>query len=339
MSDGFITPSTDAEAEPAADLIRSAGSIVAITHVGPDADAIGSLLGLTLALRSIGKNVTPACSDEVSRRFYILPGARDIVHELTAPPDLLIALDCGDRERMGKLVGAPEWLNVPILNLDHHVTNTHFGRVNWIDIQATATSEIALRLIDHLHISLTTDVATNLLYGIVGDTLGFRTPHTTPKSMECAMRLMSAGANLSEIMEHQFNRRSFGMVCLWSKALDAMRLEPVAGPDHARVIWTQISQDARRACGQPDWSNNGLSSFLAGIDEVDISAVIVEKDDNEIDVSMRARPGFDVSGAARSLGGGGHRLAAGATMNGPLSAAIDRVVPAFTALRRSDERR
>ncbi len=322
-------------AQAAAGRIRQSGAIVALTHTAPDADAIGGLLGLTLALRSIGKTVTPACSDEVPARFSVMPGYPDIVQTVPAPPDLLIALDCADRERLGKIAAAPDWQVIPILNIDHHVTNTQFGQVNWVDTEASATSEIVLNLIDHLNIPLTPDIATDLLHGIVGDTLGFRTPHTTPRALGCAMRLMAAGASLFEIMDHQFNRRSFALLCLWSKALDAMRLKPARSPNHPRVIWTQISKQARRACGRADWSNNGLSSLLVSADEADVSAVIIEKDDGQIDVSLRAKRGFDVSGAAQALGGGGHPLAAGVTLAGPLDAAVERVLVALRAVQRS----
>lgn len=320
--------------EMAAELIRRAHTITVITHTAPDADAIGGLLGLTLALRSIGAQVTPACSDEVATRFHGMPGSDGIVRAVPAPPDVLIALDCGDRERMGSLADAPGWQSVPILNIDHHVTNTRFGAVNWVDTEATATSEIVLRLIDQLGIALTPDIATNLLHGIVGDTLGFRTPHTTPRALACAMRLMSAGANLAEIMDQQFNQRPYSLLCLWSKALDNMRLETAPDRDHARVIWTQLSRAAREACQAHDWGNNGLSSFLVSADEADVSAVIVEKDDGQIDVSLRAKRPFDVSEAARSLGGGGHPLAAGATLDGPLDKAVERVLAAVKAIRR-----
>ncbi len=326
---------TGARVESAAALIRRAGTIVAITHTAPDADAVGSLLGLTLALRAIGKRVTPACSDEIPARFRVMPGCSDIVRAVPASPDLLIALDCADRERMGDIAAAPDWQAAPLLNIDHHVTNTQFGQVNWVDPEAAATSELVLRLIDHLRLPLAPDIAANLLHGIVGDTLGFRTPHTTPHALECAMRLMAAGANLSEIMDHQFNRRPFALLCLWQKALAAMQIEPAVQSQGARVIWTQISKEARRACGQADWGNSGLSSFLVSAEEADVSAVITEKEDGEIDVSLRAKRGFDVSGAAQALGGGGHPLAAGATLAGPLDAATGRVLAALKSLKRT----
>ena len=323
----------------AAGLIRRAGAmtgaIVAITHTAPDADALGGLLGLTLALRSIGLRVTAACSDDVPARFKVMPGSGDIVRAVADIPDALIALDCADRERMGDIVEAPGWQAAPILNIDHHVTNTQFGQVNWVDTSATATSEMVLRLIDHMRIPLSASIAANLLHGIVGDTLGFRTAHTTPRALECATRLMAAGANLPEIMEHQFNRRPFSLLCLWAKALDAMRLELPLGPNYARVIWTRVDKETRRACGQAEWGSNGLSSFLASAEEADVSAVVIEKDDGQIDLSVRSRPGFDVSGAVVTLGGGGHPQAAGATMPGPLEAASERAVAALRLVQRT----
>ena len=119
-----------------------------------------------------------------------------------------------------------------------------------------------------------------------------------------------------------------------SDLLVAMRLEPPLGPGHARVIWTRVDKETRRACGQADWGNHGLSSFLASAEEADVSAVIIEKDNGQIDLSVRAKPGFDVSGALVSLGGGGHPLAAGATLPGPLDAATERVVAALRSLKR-----
>ena len=345
MSDQPVDPETRPDAELAVNMLRRAEHIAAITHTAPDADAIGGLLGLTLALRSIGLRVTPVCNDDVPSRFKVLPGYADIVRRVemrriemrgvSTRPDLIAALDCADRERMGQIAAEPDWQDVPILNIDHHVTNTRFGQVNWIDVKATATSEIVLSLIDTLNIPLTADIATNLLHGIVGDTLGFRTPHTTPHALECAVRLMDAGANLAETMDQLFNRRTFSQLCMWAMAFNTMKLEEALSADHARVIWTQISKAARRACGQPEWGNSGLSSFLISADEADISAVMTEKDDGQIDVSLRAKRGFDVSGAAQALGGGGHPLAAGTTIDGPLDVAVRRVLTAIKAIRRT----
>ena len=316
------------ECDAIIDQIRGAQTLLLITHLAPDSDAIGGLLGLTHALRQIGKTVTPACSDPIFDRFISLPGQTDIVHQTRERFDLVIALDCGDEGRLGKV-----WLDLPepkppLLNIDHHITNTCFGIVNWIDLKATATSEMLLELIDRLGVALTPgvvltpDIAYCLLTGIVGDTLGFRTPHTTPRSLEFAMRLMQAGAPLAEIMEQQFNRRPLALITLWGKALTTLKIKD-------RVAYVTITKAMRDSVGYSGSSDISLSSFLVSANEADRSAVLVEKDDGRIDLSLRAKTGHNVARAAAALGGGGHPLASGSTLDGPINEAVKRVLEAL----------
>ena len=302
--------------------IECAATVLLITHVSPDSDAIGSLLGATHALRSLGKTVTPACTDALRDRFDILPGDTDVVTRASGPFDLVMALDCGDEARMGRV-----WTDLPtprpiLLNLDHHVTNTRFGQLNWVDPSAASTAEIVLELIDLLGVPLTSDIARCLLYGLTGDTLGFRTPNTTPHQLHVAQRLMEAGASLNASIDHQFNRRSLALICLWGKAINALKVKD-------RVIYTAISKAMRDACGMSGAGDISLASFLISANEADRSAVLVEKDDGQVEISLRARPGFNVSVAATALGGGGHPLAAGATIDGPLADATRRVLAAL----------
>ncbi len=302
--------------------IERAATVLLITHVSPDSDAIGSLLGVTHALRSLGKTVIPACSDALRARFDILPGNTEVVTHADGPFDLVMALDCGDEARMGSV-----WRELPaprpiLLNLDHHVTNTRFGEINWVDPSATSTAEIVLELIDLLSVPLTSDIARCLLYGLTGDTLGFRTPNTTPHQLHVAQRLMEAGAPLTVSMDHQFNRRSLALICLWGKAINALKVKD-------RVIYTAISKAMRDACGMSGSGDISLASFLISANEADRSAVLIEKDDGQVEISLRAKPGFNVSDAAKTLGGGGHPLAAGTTIDGPLADATQRVLAAL----------
>ena len=302
--------------------IEHAATVLLITHVSPDSDAIGSLLGLTHALRGLGKIVTPACSDPLRDRFNCLPGDTGVVTRATGPVDLVIALDCGDEGRMGRVWSDRPAPRPPLINLDHHVTNTRFGQLNWIDPSAASTAEIVLEAIDLLGVPLTSDIARCLLYGLVGDTLGFRTPNTTPAQLHIAQRLMEAGASLYTSIDHQFNRRSLALIGLWGKALSALKVKD-------RIIYTPISKAMRDACGMSGAGDIGLASFLISANEADRSAVLVEKDDGQVEISLRAKPGFNVSNAATALGGGGHPLAAGATIDGPLAAATRRALDAL----------
>jgi phosphoesterase RecJ-like protein len=301
--------------------LQQAQRILLITHVSPDSDAIGSALGMAHALKSLGKIVIPSCADAIRDRFDYLPGHAEMVTQAGGEFDLVVALDCGDESRLGSV-----WTNLPdprpfLINVDHHISNTRFGQINWIDSSATSTAEMVLQISDELGVPLTQDIATCLLYGLVGDTLGFRTPNTTPRQLQYAERCMAAGASLYESIDQQFNRRSQAMVCLWGKAISVMKIKD-------RIAYTAISKALRDACGMGQADLN-LASFLVSINEVDRSAVLVEKDDGRVEISLRAKRGFNVSNAAVALGGGGHALAAGATIDGPLDAATRRVLQAL----------
>jgi phosphoesterase RecJ-like protein len=304
------------------DAVRRAHTLLLITHVSPDSDAIGGLLGLTHALRTLGKSVTPGCSDPIYTRFDLLPGHTTVVSQASGSFDLVVALDCGDESRLGKI-----WLDRPspkpaLINIDHHITNTRFGQINWVDPSTASTSELVLDFVDRLGIALTPDIATCLLYGLVGDTLGFRTPNTTPQVLQHAQRLMEAGASLTDSMNHQFNRRSLALICLWGQAIHALKVED-------RIIYAAITQAMREACGMSNTGDISLASFLISANEADRAAVLVERDDGQIEISLRAKAGFDVARAATALGGGGHPLAAGTTIGGPLDTATQRVIEAL----------
>jgi phosphoesterase RecJ-like protein len=300
--------------------LQLAQRILLITHVSPDSDAIGSALGMAHALRTLSNaaRVTPACADAIRDRFDLLPGHADMVTQASGEFDLVVALDCGDESRLGSV-----WADLPdpkpfLINVDHHISNTRFGQINWIDPSAASTAEMVLQIVDQLGVPLNQDIATCLLYGLVGDTLGFRTPNTTPRQLQYAECCMEAGASLFESIDQQFNRRSLALVCLWGKAIDVMLIKD-------RVACTAISKAMRDACGM-GVSDLNLSSFLVSMNEVDRAAVLVEKDDGRVEISLRAKRGHNVSQAAVALGGGGHALAAGATIDGPLAAATKRVL-------------
>jgi bifunctional oligoribonuclease and PAP phosphatase NrnA len=303
--------------------LQQASHILLITHVSPDSDAIGSALGLTHALKALGNavRVTPSCADAIRDRFDSLPGHSDMVTRADGKFDLVVALDCGDELRLGSV-----WANLPdpkpfLINVDHHISNTRFGQINWVDPSAASTAEMVLQIVEQLGVPLNQDIATCLLYGIVGDTLGFRTPNTTARQLQYAERCLEAGASLYESIDRQFNRRSQALVCLWGKAINVMKIKD-------RIAYSAISKAMRDACGMGVADLN-LSSFLVSMNEVDRAAVLVEKDDGRVEISLRAKRGFNVSKAAVALGGGGHPLAAGATIDGPLDAATKQVLQAL----------
>jgi len=265
-----------------------------------------------------------ACPDPIPARFNYIPGAKAIVQDTSATFDLVISLDCSDLERLGHFAQMPTFESVPLLNIDHHLTNLYFGTVNLVDPHASSTAEVVLRLLDYMAVPLDAELAICLLTGIVTDTRGFRTSNVTIQVMEAALRLIKAGASLPHITQRGLDRRSIVAMRLWGAALTQLQVS-------GRVIWTSIPLAMRRAAGYTDNGDAGLVSFLISANDADATVVFVEREDGRIEVGFRAAPDFDVGHVALVLGGGGHALAAGCTLPGPMSKAQAQVLVALQA--------
>lgn len=321
------TAETWAEAER---LLRAASRILAIAHVSPDGDAIGSLLGLTYALRSIGKYVQPVIQDSPHPRFDYLPGLRDIRQEVTGEFDLVVTVDASDQLRLGSVFDKVKHEPLPMVVFDHHITNTFFGTVNVIDSSLASTSELILRLIKQMGIPVLPEIASALLTGIITDTLAFRTSNTTPDTLASAMELMRSGAPLMDITRNALVMRSWESIRLQGGGIIATHIEN-------RVAHAAITRKLRKELGvREDRGDGGLVGTLITAYEVDIAAVFVELASGDVEVGFRASPGFDVSQVAVELGGGGHPAAAGCTVPGPMRDAVNRVLP---LLRRAAAKR
>jgi phosphoesterase RecJ-like protein len=305
----------------AAALIDRAQHIAIVTHISPDPDAIGSALGLRLALLAPGKEVVALCDDPVPDNLDFLPGSGDLRQHLPGDfdPDLFIALDASDPERLGEAGAALLAMDIPVLVVDHHVTNVGYGDVNVVNSDAVAAAELVLELVDALGVSLTLDIAVCLMTGLVGDTRGFSTPNVVPVTFAAASRLLQAGVDLSAIMEGVLRRRSLELLRIWGIALERLRFQD-------GVVWAVVPFGERHRRSLEGTEPDGISSLLLSAREAWISAAFTELSDGQVEVSMRARPGFDVASVALALGGGGHALAAGCLIDGPLDDAVDEVV-------------
>jgi phosphoesterase RecJ-like protein len=227
---------------------------------------------------------------------------------------------------MGRAM-SDELAGVPLLNIDHHVTNTNFGAVNWVDPSAVSTTQMIFDLADALGWRLTQPVAICLLTGLVTDSRSFRTANVDGAVFQAALRLMGAGASLNEISQRVFDRRSIASTRLWGRAIEVMHLED-------GILWTEVTHAMRRELQLSDDGDSGLVNFLSGVREARVVVVFSERNHGTIDVSMRSQPGIDVAQVALRLGGGGHPQAAGCTLQGDLPQARQQVL---AELRRSLE--
>ena len=297
-------------------IIRDSRRVLVTTHVRPDGDAIGSLLGIGLALRQMGKVVQMVSEDGVPASYRHLPGSQDVIQHPKGEADLAIVLDCSDLGRAGKSLNG---YGVPDLNIDHHVTNLNFAKMNLVDVKAVATTEILADRMTAWGLTLTHDVAAGLLTGLITDTLGFRTSNMTPKALRLAADLMEVGAELSELYLRSLVLHSFEAMRFWGAGLSRLERE-------GSIVWTTLSLADRQSAGYSGRDDADLINALSAINDAAVSIVFVEQPNGDVKVSWRAQPAIDVSAIALKFGGGGHPSASGAEIKGTLDEVRERVL-------------
>jgi phosphoesterase RecJ-like protein len=308
--------------EEARALLDSANDIVSIAHVRPDGDAVGSLLALTLSLEACGKHVVPVLEDGAPSRFQFLPGVDRIQRKIPSEADLLITLDCADLERAGLSEKDPQQ---PDINIDHHPTNSRYAKINLVDPAASATAEILFDLAKPLSLPITKDVATNLITGLITDTIGFRTQNVTPKVFRVAAELMEMGADFHEAYHRGLVDRSYLEARYWGQGLSRLQLD-------GGILWTSLTLEDGRSIGYRGKGDADLIDLLSTIKGAQIAIIFVEQRRGKVKVSWRSHNGMDVSRLAESFGGGGHEPAAGAMIEGELDAVQLRVLSATREL-------
>jgi phosphoesterase RecJ-like protein len=309
---------SDSLVASAGQVISSAQEVALTSHIRPDGDAVGSVLGLGLALEEAGKKVQMALVDGVPENLRHLPGADRVQKRLEEIPDLVIFLDCADRERVGDLL--PDGL-VPDINIDHHITNLNFAKLNLVDAEAVSTSAMLADFIPAWGLPMNAEIAAALLNGLITDSLGFRTSNMSSHALRVAADLMDHGANLPDLYTKALLVRKFEAMRFWGVGLGSLQRQ-------GRLIWTAITQAERNAVGYPGRDDADLVNLLATIRDQKITVIFVEQPSGDVKVSWRAAPGYDVSKIALRFGGGGHPAAAGATIPGELETVQQAVLEA-----------
>ena len=326
MSDIVVPGSGNAVLSEAVAAIQRARSVVLACHVNPDGDALGSLLGLGLALEALGKDVVMLSADPVPETLAFLPGIAKVQSTTDRRDfDLAIGLDSGDLSRTGANAAVLE--SAPVLmDIDHHVTAGRFGHIQLLDSHASATAELVFELVGALGLSLSPEMAECLHCGLLTDTGGFRFTNVTPRTMQIGAALVEAGANPDRIYENVYERRNFASQKLLGRALEHMRRT-----EDGRVVWTVVTRGDFLEFGAHDRDTEGIVGALRVVDTALVAFVLREMESGKLRVSLRSRVGVDVSAVAAQFGGGGHRLAAGCSLPGPAESAAMAVLTAVLA--------
>ncbi len=325
MTQNPIAEDLTATKRTAASTITSAYSILISSHVNPDGDAIGSTLGTALTLQAAGKRVLPINPEPLPWTFQQLPQAT-LVHTWQAlpsfgKPDLWLALDSADEQRLA----IPQELHhllttVPIIQFDHHITNTHYGHINIIEPTAAACCEQIARFFIDMKFPVTPDAATAFLCGITTDTGSFRYTSVTTDTFRTASDLMRYGGRQSDVGE-LLSRRRFAETKLWG-----LTLQTLQSHHNGQIVVAYTTRAMFEAVGLSDEGAEGIVETLRSIEGVDIAITLREETTGAIKISYRTSERVDATILALANGGGGHARAAGCTVPGPLDQARERLI-------------
>jgi phosphoesterase RecJ-like protein len=320
MSEGDVTR--------ASEVLGQASDVALACHVNPDADALGSMLGLSSFLRSRG--ATTVCSFgnqpfEPPRWISLLPGAAHLVSPDRFPtePDVMVTCDCASFDRLAML-GAAATRARELIWIDHHRSNDGYGTVRVVDPDASSTCEMVFRVIEAMGGPLDRDVAISLYAGLVTDTGRFQYQATTPETLRIAARLREFDFDHAALVRALYEDNDPAFLRLLGTAL--RRTAEVPG---ASVVWTYVTQADLAEAGIGPAETDDLIDVVRTARDVDVAAVLKQQRDGRFKVSVRSRGGHDLSVVAAAFGGGGHRLAAGYTSEHGPEGTIERLVAAL----------
>lgn len=310
--------------------IDKAKHILLHCHPSPDPDSVGSTLAMKLALEQIGKKVTLIKGDSEMSKAFVFPGIETItqknIFEIDLNDfDLFMILDSGSMDmitKIDKLVFPDSLMTIVI---DHHASNIGYGKINLIDTAYSSTAQLVFDLLNEWKIEIDHDIALNLFMGIYTDTGGYRYGVNPVRTIEVAHILAKLAPDYQKTISIMENSNKKEGLIFESLALSSLQTYfdgklALASVSNADLIKNKIEEQ--------DMFTGYISNKIKSVKEIQVGITLIEKDPNVVKVSFRSKDAvkYDVSKLAVSLGGGGHKMAAGATLEMPLPEAIEKVV-------------
>jgi phosphoesterase RecJ-like protein len=315
-----------ASVKEVAEELHRRSSFVMVSHVKPDGDTLGAGLALGLALKKYGKNVWYFQQDSVPRNLRFLPDAELVSSQL--PPAaredaLYVFCDMSDWRRAGDLL--PPVARENMLDIDHHLGNSLFGKLNFVLENECSTGSVVMRILRELGVAIDARIATCILAAIMTDTGAFMHSNTTPEVLELSAELMRLGADKERITREIFANKRVAATKLLGCIIGAMRFA-----HDGRYCYSYVDDAMLAETGADGEDTEDTVNVLLGQEGVDVAALF-KAIEGEIRVSLRSSGRLNVQAVARSLGGGGHFRAAGLTFQGTLREAIGSVEAALVA--------
>ena len=311
-----------------ADLIHNNANFVITTHVNPDGDAIGSVIALAGLLQDLGKSTTIVSSSQTPRSCRFLDPHNTIrVYPDQYDPailekaDVAIATDVNNWPQLGPFAEALRAFDKPRVCIDHHEgVEPGFADVVVSDTSAAAAGLLVFELIEFLGREPSDHVRDAIYTAIITDTGSFRFSNTDARVLRAATRLLEFGANPS-VLHRQAFAKTPAAVKLLGSVLAAM-----GSTADGKLIWLHVTQEMLRAAGANYEDSDGIVDVVRAMEGVEFVLFFKELDDGRVKVSLRSNGRVDVLEIAKRYGGGGHRMACGMTLDGPIDAAIERLV-------------
>ncbi len=301
------------------DAIQQRERFLLTSHARPDGDAVGSVLALWMMLNAMGKHAEMQLFDRVPLIYRNLPSAEQIRHasslENGFQPDAVIFLECDNVER-SRLQGLEDKF---LINIDHHTSGKPFARVNWIDTEASAVAEMVYRLAVAAGVTVTPAMAICLYTALLSDTGSFCYESTGAPTFTLAKDLVELGASPARIAEDLYFSNPLSKMQLLGTALMTLKRE-------GRIAWLWVTQSDMIRLGAMEEDCLGIVNYAIGISGVDVAIFLREMPDHRVRISLRSKSTVRVAQVAERFGGGGHENASGCTLDGPLYAAMDRIL-------------
>lgn len=300
--------------------INNAKTLVILTHMNPDGDAIGSSLALYCSLLKLKKDVD-VIVPEHSSIYNFLPRINDLKKEPTKEQyDIAIALDCGDIKRLNGFSESFENAKCKI-SIDHHEINTMFADYNFVNPASPACAQILITVIEALGVEIDNEIGICLLTGILTDTGGFKYPATSAETFEFTAELLRKGVKVSDIYKRvlqTISKKSFEL-----RKVAINRLELL---ENGKIAFTYITNKDMETVEAEEGDHEGIVDIGRDIEGVEVSIFLKETEDGTYKISLRSNEYVNVADIALLFNGGGHIRAAGGSITGTIEQSKERLV-------------
>ncbi|QQK07629.1 DHH family phosphoesterase [Miniphocaeibacter halophilus] len=308
------------------EIIANNKSFAIISHLSPDGDNLGSIKSLYLYLKNLNKEVYPILFDKIPSNLKFITNDIPFTSNDKLIVDVLIAVDCGDKKRLGNI----EYIydnSKEIIKIDHHISGENYGTLNIIDPQISSTCELISKLFLDLNIEITPEISTSLLLGILTDTGRFLYERATEDTFQMAAKLIENGAEKDLLMKKLFQSNKLNAL----NAINKINNNAKFYYDNHLVI-TSVTNDFLNDYNLEVSDVETAINYYRDAEEVEVSCMLKEKENNKFKISFRSKNYVDVNLIANYFNGGGHKFASGCIINGDLKEVEEKIVERFKTI-------